>query len=620
MDVSYASSFTSASFASDDVSFLDGGAAVMNAFAGTSVGLAPPSPTGTDGTDGTEDTEVDDVHEHAPPREITMVDNNFVAENDIIFESTSSERRVRQRTLYSDLSYIGHHVEVYLDESTTLTPTERADRVRAAWQLFDVAFGHGWLPTELPFSFESGREVRVLSLAKSYSSGALDSMRTVLLRFQRYCGSLHIDCFPCNKTTVSHFLLEVQDADRVKNRANYRGLAAAGVLKALIALSAAVNADFPSGVLASTLVQSSALATDARANKAEFLLPLGFAFHIEEIACADWFETMNPGVPRPPHLFGLSEFVVWTARCLVLATLMSIRATSVMRSKLLRLDTVPSGPLAGRKFFVFQCSGDKAPRSRDICVSEHWCLASGVLPNGVELWADAFTARYAGQDFFLSGVVSKPQNSLGRATAWSGMEANPKAMTEFVRYFLSLSPYLMTPEDCRLYNLSARCMRHLHSSLRAIFDVGVACRDVGHYDLGRWVPPKKAGGRAIGMPSLYAGSKQKLWREMIAHDQVVSAVNTWMGGSPWRSKVPLQRCEFPSFDFLLDQAPASPNDLGVVPEEPPSDGEVADSDDSPLDGEAVDADDYPSDDDGAFFDNFDIDSFTGAVASSFASI
>lgn len=162
-----------------------------------------------------------------------------------------------------------------------------------------------------------------------------------------------------------------------------------------------------------------------------------------------------------------------------------------------------------------------------------------------------------GLDYFVPGVVAIPRDHLGTATSWSSHEANPAAITEYVRYFLSLPPMSMSTEICIKLNLSGRCLRHLHLSLRAILDVKTVSLTPGHYALGRWIPPQHSAKRAVSMPVLYAGEDQQRWKEMVAHIHVIDAVVEWLDGVYWRDRIPLQSHEMPSFHFLLRQYPSA---------------------------------------------------------------
>jgi hypothetical protein len=87
------------------------------------------------------------------------------------------------------------------------------------------------------------------------------------------------------------------------------------------------------------------------------------------------------------------------------------------------------------------------------------------------------------------------------------------------------------------------------------------------------------------MPALYAGADQQRWRELVAHTHVIDAVTAWLGNSPWRAKVPIQRCTVPSFDFLLVQSLPAVSD--GFPMSAPFDGLAPDTSDLDLFSELV---------------------------------
>jgi hypothetical protein len=89
-----------------------------------------------------------------------------------------------------------------------------------------MAFLRGWVELEFPFSLERIHEMRILFLAKSYSTGALNSMRTAIVRWVRFCMTNSLVAFPGSQSSLAHFFFSIQKICSDKNRPGYCGMAA----------------------------------------------------------------------------------------------------------------------------------------------------------------------------------------------------------------------------------------------------------------------------------------------------------------------------------------------------------------------------------------------------------
>ncbi len=340
--------------------------------------------------------------------------------------------------------------------------------------------------------------------------------------------------------------------------ASDKGTAGKSLRLGLLCAGEAFGAPFSRELMTSARVVSASLGMGTPSAPAEPAMSLAVALLIEDLALGGYWTLARTTAPPP----GIAQWlanpcVVERARDLVMIMHSSLRGRSADRLQVVEYRPAPAG-LDGTGVVVMS-SVDKGRTVAVMKKREHWFLGRGLSP-GVELWIADWAKRRKGTPSIVCGfrVIdgTNADVSMFAACSMSTAGATPKCITRSIREIALLSPVGQSIESSRRLLLSARSLRHLHSSLSsalAIEDVRPASSS------GNW---KGSTANPSMMPVRYAGAEMALLMQARTRLRVFAAVKSFVGQQAWPLAVPAQRDTPPSFAFLVSSPQSDPQLLG----------------------------------------------------------